>query len=241
MRKWLGVLVVTLGIASTVDEGHVAVTAAHAIRVTGYYRDPDVAKLPAAMSFAYARLRAQDVDLTPRDPIEFGDIEHAAGVVIFLHGFAGSFVLPCWELSRAAAHAKLATVCPSTGVNGDWWSASGEKTLRATVANLRRRGVQSFYLAGLSNGGVGATVLAPRMRGTFKGLILLSGASSSAANPGIPVLAVQGRRDTMMPASMVRAYTQRVGGRYVELDAGHFSMLIRAEETHDAVVSWLTR
>ncbi|WP_394846959.1 hypothetical protein LZC95_05770 [Pendulispora brunnea] len=241
MRKWLGVLVVSLGVASTVDEGHVAVAAAHMIRITGYYRDPDVAKLPEVMSAAYARAREHDVELMPRDPIEFGDVQHAAGVLIFLHGFAGSFVLPCWEISRAAARANLATVCPSTGVNGDWWSASGERTLRATVAALRRRGVKSFYLAGLSNGGVGATLLAPRMRGTFKGLILLSGASASAANPGIPVLAVQGRRDTMMPASMVRAYTRRVGGKYVELDAGHFAMLLRAEETHHAVVSWLTR
>ena len=137
------------------------------------------------------------------------------------------------------ARADLATVCPSTGLKGDWWSASGERTVRATVEDLRRRGVRKFYLAGLSNGGVGATLLAPRMKDTFHGLLLISGASPSAANPGIPVLAVQGQHDTMMPASLVHAYTQRVGGRYVELDAGHFAMLLRAQETGDAVVSWL--
>jgi pimeloyl-ACP methyl ester carboxylesterase len=78
------------------------------------------------------------------------------------------------------------------------------------------------------------------MIGTFKAMILVSGAAPDAPPPGIPVLAIQGRHDTMMSPTAVRTYTARAGGRYVELDAGHFGMLIRAKETQDALIHWLT-
>ncbi|HEX7600596.1 MAG TPA: hypothetical protein VF316_03280 [Polyangiaceae bacterium] len=237
-----------------VDEKDLSVNAARTIRATQFMRDPDVAELPEAMEEAYERMRAAEgavpspvmatyLGLQGKDAyddIEIGDAARANGVVVFLHGSAGGFTLPCWEVSQAATRANLATVCPSTGWLGDWWSAQGEAIVRATVADLRARGVKHLILAGLSNGGIGASRLLPRMPGTFEGFIAISGAAPDAPAPGIPVLALQGRNDAQVSASVVHAYCMRAGGHYVEYDGGHFALLLHEKEAVDAMAAWLT-
>jgi pimeloyl-ACP methyl ester carboxylesterase len=109
------------------------------------------------------------------------------------------------------------------------------------VALLRKRGITRIYLAGLSNGAAGAARLAPRMRGVFRGLILISGAPRDADAPDGPVLVMQGRRDQMASALSARAYAGRFGGQYVELDAGHFALLLREEQAMQAIAAWLAK
>jgi hypothetical protein len=235
------------------DEEDLSVNAARALRWTGFVRDPDVPDLAPVMQRAYDRMRGAE-GATPSpvvatcagleapgqdDVIEVGDVEHSAGVVVFLHGFAGSFTLPCWVVSQAAADAGFATVCPATRWVGDWWSPAGERALRETIGSLQRRGAHRIVLAGLSNGGVGASRLAPHLRGILDSLILISGAASDASSPGVPALAIQGERDAQIPAWLVRAYAERVGGRYLSLDAGHFALLAREEEAHAAITTFL--
>lgn len=237
-----------------VDEEDLSVSAARTIRLTHFMTDPDIAVLPEKMSDAYARMRHAEGDApspvlatylglqgpAADDEIEIGDVEHADGVVVFLHGYAGSFALPCWEVSLAAQRAGMATVCPSTRWVGDWWSDAGEATLRDVVDRLRARGVRHFVLAGLSNGGIGASLLLPRFaKGTFEGFVAISGASPAASAPGIPVLCVQGKRDAMISASIVAAYAHRSAGTYVELDAGHFALLLKEDEAVAAIARWL--
>ena len=236
-----------------IDEEDLAVNGARMVGWTAFAHDPDVPSLAHVMHVAYARMRAEQGS-TPSpvvatyigleapgadDTLEIGDVEHAAGVVVFLHGYAGSFTLPCWVVSRAARDAGFATVCPSTRWVGDWWSPAGEATLRETVSGLHGRGVREIVLAGLSNGGIGASLLAPRMRGTFDGLIVISGASPEAAAPGVPVLALHGTHDAQISADVVRAYAGRVDGRYLAFDAGHFAMLTREQEMMPAITSFL--
>jgi surfactin synthase thioesterase subunit len=98
-----------------------------------------------------------------------------------------------------------------------------------------------MYLAGLSNGAVGASEMAGRMASDFAGLILISGGSSDAEDSGLPVLTIQGARDTRMPADLMRAYAERMGENttYVELDGDHFMMLKQAEAVHQAINTWL--
>jgi len=71
--------------------------------------------------------------------------------------------------------------------------------------------------------------------------VLVSGAESQAPAPRVPVLLVQGKRDTMMPARVMRAYAQHVGAlaTYFEVDSGHFALLDRHEEVQQAITSWL--
>jgi hypothetical protein len=235
------------------DEADLAVNASRALAWVRLVPDPDVPELAEVMRDAYARMRAAE-GWTPSpvvatyaglegpwhdDTLEIGDVEGGAGVVVFLHGYAGSFTLPCWVVSLAASDAGFATVCPATRWVGDWWSAAGEATVRETVGRLRARGVRRIVLAGLSNGGVGASLLASRMRGTFDGLVVISGASPEAASPHVAVLALQGTHDAQMPAAVVRAYAARVGGRYLPLDAGHFALLVREAEARGAITSFL--
>jgi pimeloyl-ACP methyl ester carboxylesterase len=237
------------------DEEDVAVTGARTLIAIGGLTDPDVRELVPQMKNAYRSMRAEQGDLPSpvvatylglpapgaSDTLVFEprSSSHPAGAVIFLHGFAGSFTLPCWQIARVAARLDLVTFCPSVGYRGDWWTADGEATVRRTVAELHARGIRRIWLAGLSNGGIGASRLAPRMPHTFQGLILISGAAPEAVPTSLPALVLQGRDDAMMPASLARSYASRSNGRYVELDAGHFAMLVRSDAADRAIESWL--
>jgi len=164
--------------------------------------------------------------------------------VVMLHGYAGNFAVYCWQVSRAANAISALTICPSVGPAGDWWSAQGEKTLKHTLAWLEHRGIRRIYLAGLSNGGMGASILAARVSHPgveLKGLVLISGASSRAPEPRVPTLIVQGRHDTMMPTRLMRAFAERAGplATYFEVNSGHFALLDRYQECEQAISAWL--
>ncbi len=235
------------------DEEDLSVSAARTIKMTHFMHDPDVEVLPEEMSAGYQRMRAEQGDApspvvatylglqsrTAYDDLEVGDVDAASGVVIFLHGWAGSFSLPCWEVSRAATRVGMATVCPATRWVGDWWSPEGEAIVRSVVNDLHARGQKHLVLAGLSNGGIGGSLLVTRFPGTFEGFIAISGASPQATSPGIPVLCIQGKRDAQIPAAIVAAYATRSSGKYVEWDAGHFVLLLKEDLVVDAMASWL--
>ncbi len=229
-----------------VDEGDMALLGARVMQSSGLYGD-DSAEVGKAMRAAYADMRrAEGQSPSPvvatylglQSPDAFDTIlleppeEKASAAVVFLHGYAGSFDLPCFQIARAVAGLGVTTACPSTRWVGDWWSPDGEAILRRTVSVLRARGVSRFVLAGLSNGGYGASELAPKMKGTFAGMILVSGAQPDQPSPGTPVLLLHGANDNVAPVEDARAYARKYDGRLVELDAGHFAMLVRSEQVN---------
>jgi alpha/beta superfamily hydrolase len=242
-----------------VDEGDMAVAGTRVLVATGMLRD-DESVLPSAMASAYGAMRRDQgdapspfvatylgleepgaFDLVVVEPQRADDATASPrSALVFLHGFAGNFVLPCWQLARAVAPAGVVTACPSTRWVGDWWSPAGEATVRRTVEVLRARGVDRIVLAGLSNGGYGAAKLARRMNGTFAGLVLISGADPTTPPAGIPTLVVHGRHDTMASYESARSYAANAGARLVTLDAGHFAMLVKGEETDRAVRAFVT-
>lgn len=234
-----------------VDEADVAVAGTRVLTASRLLTD-DAALLPSAMRGAYAEMRREEGDapspvlatyLGLQRPDAFdlvvvpkpADAPETDLAVVFLHGYAGNFALPCWQMARAVGPLGVTTACPSTRWVGDWWSRDGEAIVTSTVATLRARGIRRFVLAGLSNGGYGASRLMPRMRGLFVGLVLVSGAAPDAKPPGVPTLVVHGAHDTMADAGAARAYAARAGGRFVALDAGHFAMLVRAPEADRAI------
>jgi hypothetical protein len=237
-----------------VDERDIAVNASRAIAYTHFMKDPDVPELPTAMRDAYDQMAREEGDLPSpfaatylglqrpgaSDAIEL--MRDGDAAVVFLHGSAGNFTMSCWLFARAAAKAGVSTTCPSTTWVGDWWSHSGEKIVRDSIASLRARGKTRIYLAGLSNGGIGASRLAPRLTDEkLAGLILVSGAAPDASASGMPTLVVQGRGDTQVSAAVVRAYATRANAKYVELDAGHFALLVEREKSQRAITEWLAR
>lgn len=161
--------------------------------------------------------------------------------VIFLHGFAGSFTVECWLVASAAREIGALTVCPATDFNGHWRGDAGEKILRATLDHLHARGIKRVFLAGLSNGAVGASELAPRFASSLEGVILISGAPPTGGAAGLPTLVVQGAHDAVAPASAARAFAERTHGTYAEFEGGHFVLLMRRAETRAALVNWLMR
>ncbi|MBZ0288984.1 MAG: hypothetical protein K8I30_15305 [Anaerolineae bacterium] len=166
-------------------------------------------------------------------PVEMG--------LIFLHGFTGNFTMPCWLVAGAVRELHGLTVCPSVGWRGDWWTADGEATLRATIDYLHGRGVSRIVLAGLSNGAVGGSELAPRLTEDIAGLILISGASPNAGDSGLPVLVLAGQDDERMPADLLRAYADRMGtlATFQQFESDHFMLAKIAPEIQAAIGEWL--
>jgi pimeloyl-ACP methyl ester carboxylesterase len=208
--------------------------------------------LTEALRREYARMRAAEgaapspfasTALSLDGPESFDLLWHevrgrrSTTAVVFLHGYGGSFALPCWEVASAAARAGMETACPSVGQRGDWWTARGERITRETIRWLRARGATRIVLAGLSNGGIGASRLAPRLRGELAGLVLISGAAPVAPPRGVPVLVVHGRRDRMTSPAIARQAGRR--GKLVMLDGDHFVLVTKAEEIQRELETWL--
>jgi pimeloyl-ACP methyl ester carboxylesterase len=233
-----------------VDESDVALTGARLLFAAGMLHDDDK-EVPTAMRSAYERMRAEEGDLPtpfvgtylglerpgdfdvaliePRGASSPGPSADARKAVIFLHGFGGNFDLPCWQIAKTVGPLGVTTACPSTRWLGDWSSEEGEATLRRTVELLHARGVDGIVLVGLSAGGYGASLLAPKMKGSFAGLVLVSGATPSAPSAGVPSLVIHGTRDTMASYEDGSLYAADHGSKLVSLDAGHFAMLVRPE------------
>lgn len=243
--RWLG---------RVLDERDAAVWGARIVFASGHFRDPDAPAVIPALITAYQELAEQEGDVPSpvlptyiglersgaTDVLAFDSTEDRRGAFIFLHGFGGSFTLPCWQLAHEVAKVGFVTRCPSLGPRGDWWSSEGEAIVRDTIRALNAEGIHHIVLAGLSNGGVGAAKMAPRMRGKIHGLVLISGAALGGA-PGVPVLVLQGARDAMMSAAGARSYSSAYGGTYVELKGGHFALLLERQQAMSALTSWLTK
>ena len=230
-------------LARFVEEPDVAIAAARALYALRRLHD-DGPDMPVAMRAAYAEMRREEGSLpAPVLPTHLGR-ENPSGfdlallappgstdAVVFLHGSAGNFLLPCWQVATIVRSLKVATACPSTGWTADWGTADGEATVRQTLGILRARGFRRFVLAGLSAGGYGASVLAPRLKGDFVGLLLLSGADPEAPAAGTATLLVHGKEDTLVEIDEARAYAKAAGAPLVEIPAaGHFALLVHHDE-----------
>jgi hypothetical protein len=161
--------------------------------------------------------------------------------VVFLHGYAGNFTMQCWLMAEAARAIDAVTVCPSTRFEGDWWTRDGERTARAALAYVAERHITPVYLAGLSNGGIGASLLAARLAPSLAGLILVVGTSPGGSTGGLPTLVVQAESDTQVSAAGSRAFAARTGATYASFEGGHFVMMVRRAEVRDAIAAWLRR
>ena len=196
-----------------------------------YDEMPDLYPTPAVATYLGLQSpeRSDAVLIKPPRP--------SKNAVVFLHGFAGNFTVYCWQFSRAARAINAATLCPSVGPAGDWWRAHGLRTTRAAISYLRRKGYTQIYLAGLSNGSVGAGDIASKV--DVEGLILISGAPNKPPVPGLRTLMVHGTRDTMARVSAARRYARAPDVSLFELNSGHFVFLDRAEAVREKIAAWL--
>lgn len=162
--------------------------------------------------------------------------------IIFLHGFGGNFTLQCWLMTPVGAEIEAITICPSTDPIGAWWSTKGQSILRETIAYLHQRGIEQIYLAGLSNGAIGASRLAEKFKDDICGLILISGADPDAAIvDGLPVLLLHGKDDERIPASRMERYASVAGpnAAYYPFEGDHFLLLKQADQVQQVMIDWL--
>ena len=163
--------------------------------------------------------------------------------IIFLHGFGGNFTLQCWLIAEAGSRVGAITLCPSTDPSGQWWKDEGTTILQESLNDLKQRRVKRIYLAGLSNGGIGASRLAERFKNDISGLILISGADPNAAMTGLPVLVISGRDDERIPISLMEQYISAAGpdATYVPFDGDHFLLLKQAGPVQETIIDWLMK
>ncbi|HVJ19688.1 MAG TPA: hypothetical protein VM686_29915 [Polyangiaceae bacterium] len=241
-------------VARLLPEQDGSLPAARLLELGGGLNDDEGLRFADILRASYERMGAASTTATPAiatylglqratafDTVVITDPAQtkARDAVIFLHGYAGNFLVYCWEFAQAARKAGFFTVCPSVDSHGAWWSDTAERTLLETLSFVRELGAQRIVLAGLSNGAAGASVLAWRHRKELSGLILISGSRAEQAPPGLPTLVVQGSRDRMMPASDARAYARRSGAHYAEIGGGHLVFLSRHEQVRPVISHFL--
>ncbi|AKF03654.1 alpha/beta fold hydrolase [Sandaracinus amylolyticus] len=157
--------------------------------------------------------------------------------VVFLHGYGGSFASYCWIVARAAERAGWSTVCPATSFSTHWESGHGPAIARRTLDFARARGATTIVLAGLSNGGVGATRLARELE--IDGLVAISGLDDHAMPIAKPTLVWHGTRDERFPIELARAWAGRAGARMIEVDGDHFALVEQREDFSRALETFL--
>jgi pimeloyl-ACP methyl ester carboxylesterase len=168
-----------------------------------------------------------------------------AFAVIFLHGYMGNVTAQCWEIAQAVKVFGAVTVCPSTDWTGAWWEPQGQAILQEIFKYARGRGIQKFYLAGFSNGGLSINRLASQLKNEkgLAGLIFIDGIQDgvSIRETGFPVLIIQGTQDERIPVEGVRQVVKAIGdsATYVELDADHFLIMKQPNRVQYAIVKWL--
>jgi pimeloyl-ACP methyl ester carboxylesterase len=248
--RWLG---------RVVDEQDVALVGARVLAMRWRLPPDEQKRLLPAMREAYVDMRRDDAftpspvfdtilgrqtsgafDTLVIEPRAAGSTASLAKTgVIFLHGYAGSYTLECWLLASAARAVGAVSVCPATDFSGHWGGRAGEQIVRTTLDYLHARGIRRVFLAGLSNGAMGASALAPKLAASLAGLILVSGAPASGGNGGLPTLVIHGTDDPMASAASARAFAARTHASYAGFDGGHFVMLVRRAETRAAIANWL--
>lgn len=237
------------------DEQDILLFGARFAQITGLISQRESTDLVPALYEASEAIKKQGgTSLSPmmktyamlQSPRSFDMIVSPGGkdnqsAIIFLHGFGGNTTLKCWIISQAAGRNGMMTVCPSIGFIGDWWSESGETTVSETIKYLHTNGIKKIYLAGLSNGGVGTSLLSTKFRKDLAGLIFISGSDPEGSNIDLPVLMIQGDKDERMPAPMMKEYANRVSknSRYEELAGDHLVLIKRRKEVEKIISDWL--
>jgi predicted esterase len=161
--------------------------------------------------------------------------------IIFLHGYGGNFTIQCWLIAKPGFRINALTVCPSTNVNGQWWTPKGQTIIKETLNYVHQQGIQRIYLAGLSNGAISASRLADQFKNELAGLILISGADPNTTITRLPVLVLYGQNDERIPISMVEQYVSAAGLHvtYHSFDGDHFLLLKQADQVQGVIANWL--
>jgi len=216
----------------------------------GRFRDhyAEVARDPAAP----LRSRTLDAWLCERGHygLALPPGEGRVPALVFLHGSAGPFHFYSQTLARPLTEAGFVLALPTWGW-GEWANPAGEARIAAVHAALAahpRVDPERIYLAGLSNGAVGALHAFTRAPQRWRGCAVISGAPGHELPwenlAGRALWLLSGEGDERMRWSRVKGFATKAeeAGAEVELvglDADHFALMSHREEIVRALVKWL--
>jgi pimeloyl-ACP methyl ester carboxylesterase len=220
-------------------------------------QDSGFRALGSAMGWAYADLFGQPYDAghyylyipqnRPVTPLP---------AIVFLHGSMGNFKTYTWVWSSLAEELGYVIIAPSFGF-GNWREPGGVEAVVKALADAQtvvELDETRLYLAGLSNGGLGVSLLADAAPGRFRGLIFISPVMATevvdrpafqSAWAGRPVLVVTGQADERVPVAYVTERAKRLerGGVAVKSilypNEDHFLFFAQRERVIADVSRWL--
>lgn len=219
--------------------------------------DPNFHQLGSAMGWAYTDLFGL--------PFNVGHYylyipQHRGNgplpAVIFLHGSFGNFKSYTWVWSKLAEQLGYVIIAPSFGF-GNWQRPEGVVTVQEVLADAQhyvQLDTANLYLAGLSNGGLGVSLLANDSPNQFRGLIFISPVMASVVNDSQfqqvwatrPVLVITGEADERIPIAYVNERVARLqaGGVAVSYltypGQDHFLFFAQADDISQKIGQWLT-
>ncbi|MCP5098274.1 MAG: alpha/beta fold hydrolase [Chloroflexi bacterium] len=220
-------------------------------------RDADFHALGSAMGWSYAEVWAR--------PFQSGHYylyipptnhNQPRPAIVFLHGSGGNFKAYTWVWSKLADELDMVIIVPSFGF-GNWVPPDGIDAVTNALddaSQITAIDPEQVYLAGLSNGGLGASRAAQAAPERFRGLIFLSPVMDDGVvlNDAFhdmwgerPLLIISGEQDKRIPIQYVtdRAAILQNGGIQVTLKTyateDHFLVFSRPNEVMGDVKRWL--
>ena len=166
--------------------------------------------------------------------------------VIFLHGTGGNFALLCWMISKGSQSIGAATYCPTLNVLGNWGSETGRKIVSQLISDLRSKGTEHIYLAGLSAGAVGAGQIAGSLAEELEGVGLLFGGHPAIRTLKKPVLFMYGKDDERFPVELL-SWVAKLSAKTNPqvtiniVEGGHFFALQHNEQFLELFKAWLLK
>ena len=185
-------------------------------------RDPDFWQIGSTMGWAYA-----DFLSLPFDNghyylyVPHNRPDGALPAIVFLHGSLGNFKAYTWAWAKLAEEKGYVIISPSFGF-GNWRQPGGTQAVLAALEDAKRRvniDASRVYLAGLSNGGLGVSLLGQEHPQQFRGMIFLSPVmvteivdQSDFQNSWKerPILVITGEADERIPFTYVEERTRRM-------------------------------
>jgi pimeloyl-ACP methyl ester carboxylesterase len=182
--------------------------------------DDDFALAPSALGTCYQEVLGRGATRGPllvyRPSVSQAT---ALPVLLFVHGSLGNFRAYSWILKALADQRKLAIVAPSFGA-GNWYKPGGLETLQDALDYIQEQpdlDPSKVTLVALSNGGIGAGMLAQHAATRLQSIVLISAVlwSQHFGTPDFPaiwgtkpLLLLHGQEDERVSIDNLKKYSQ---------------------------------
>ena len=218
--------------------------------------DKEFHEMGSVLGFSYNEILGQPYDVghyylyVPQNRPE-GEMP----ALLFLHGSGGNFKTYTWLLSKFAEENGFVIVAPSYGF-GNWDNVGIQAAMRS-LEDAKKQVLldeSTIYLMGLSNGGIGASIVAAAHPEQFKGLIYLSPvfdvqtiSQKSFQDSWLtkPMFVITGANDNRIPLAYVQQQVDKMkdAGMATKLkifpNEDHFRFFSQPKSVLESLSTWI--